>query len=88
MVNNDTFLKPFKKIKFSTLMVNFWFIREKISYVNFRSQLRSPKCTQIANSDEDLLWDVVDNYIDYSSNDLEKLQDVVQSTTKRSLKFK
>ena len=42
-------------------------------------------CTQIANSDKDLLWDVADNSINYCSNGLKKFTGVVQSTDKISL---
>ena len=56
---------------------------EKFSHVGFRSKLRRTKYTQIADSDEDLLWDVAGKSIDYSSNDLKKLLDSVQSTDKR-----
>ena len=50
--------------------------------------MRPPECTRIANSDEDLLWDVAGNTINYCPNDLEKLPGVVQSTKKspKSLK--
>ena len=61
---------------------------KKFSYVGFRSKLRPPECPQIANSDEDLLWDVADNSINYCSNALTKLPDVVQSINKRFLEFK
>ena len=49
----------------------------KFSYIVFWSKLRSLKCTQIAKSDEDLLWDIADNSMNYCSNDLKKLPDVV-----------
>ena len=60
----------------------------KISYAGFRSKLRSPQFTQIASTDEDLLRDVADNSINYCSNDLKILPDVVYSTDKRSSEFK
>ena len=46
-----------------------------------------PECTQIANSNKDLLWDVADNSINYCSNDLKKLPDVVQVTYERFTEF-
>ena len=54
----------------------------KFSYVSFRSKLRPPEFTQIANLDEDLLWDVANNFINYCLNDWKKLPDVVESTDK------
>ena len=56
---------------------------KKFSYVGFRSKFRPPECTRIANSEENLLCNVVDKFIDYCSNELKKLQDVFQSTNKR-----
>ena len=60
---------------------------EKNSYLGFRSNLRPSECTQITNSDEDLLWDAADNPINYCLNDLKKLPDAVQNTNKRSLQL-
>ena len=50
--------------------------------------MQPPECTQIANSDADLLWDVADKFINNYWNDLKKLANVLQSTNKSSLEFK
>ena len=57
---------------------------EQIQLRWFQIKIATAECTQISNSDEDLLWGVTDNSINYSSNDLKKLPDVVQSTNKKS----
>ena len=69
-------------------MFTFLEIIWKMEKIRFRSKLRPPECTQIDNSDEDLLWDVANNSINCCSNDLKKLPDVVRSTHKRPLDFK
>ena len=58
---------------------------EQIQLRWFQIKIATAECTQISNSDEDLLWGVTDNSINYCSNDLKKLPDVVLIKNPKSL---
>ena len=81
-MKNDTFLKYVKKLNLLFRWPNLGM------YVGFRLKLRPPECTQIINVDEDMLWNIANNFVNYCSNDLKKLPDVVQSTNKSSSELK
>ena len=91
--NNAFFLKDVKNSTLILYSLCSCFYKsykqlKKFSNVGFKAKLQPTECTQIANSDQDLLWDIANNSINYCLKKLKKLPDVVKITNERSSEFK